>query len=195
MVHHHLSSIVVIPGRLSFPDRLSFVVPSVICRLCLCTALVHPQSTRQAVALQCGGGCSVDYHCHPCYCYSSLLSFIIVVPVAVVHCHCPLLLLSIAIIPHCCPPLLSFVIIVPILVVRHHCPHPCHCFTRSPPHEQLLMRLKAGSGVIRADGDRFKVGGEGGLLVVGGPWLGWFVSSSAIVCSLDPRNQIKQLLD
>jgi hypothetical protein len=34
-----------------------------------------------------------------------------------------------------------------------------------------------------------------GSLVIGGPWLGWFVSSPAIVSSLDPRNEIKELLD
>jgi hypothetical protein len=39
------------------------------------------------------------------------------------------------------------------------------------------------------------IGSRSGSLVVGGPWLGWFVSSPAVVCSLDPRNQIKQLLD
>jgi hypothetical protein len=58
------------------------------------------------------------------------------------------------------------------------------------------MRLEAGGGiVVGAGGNRFEVGGERGSLVVGGPWLGWFVSSPAVVCSLDPRNQIKQLLD
>jgi hypothetical protein len=34
-----------------------------------------------------------------------------------------------------------------------------------------------------------------GSLVVGGPWLGWFVSSPAVVSSLDPTNEIKELLD
>jgi hypothetical protein len=57
------------------------------------------------------------------------------------------------------------------------------------------VRLGAGGGVIvGAGGDRFKVREEGGSLVIGGLWLGWFVSSPAIVCSLDPRNEIKQLL-
>jgi hypothetical protein len=36
---------------------------------------------------------------------------------------------------------------------------------------------------------------EGGSLVVGGPWLGWFVLSPAVVSSLDPRNEIKDSLD
>jgi hypothetical protein len=50
------------------------------------------------------------------------------------------------------------------------------------------VRLKAGgSVVVGAGGDRFEVGGEGR------PWLGWFVLSLAVVCSLDPRNEIKQL--
>jgi hypothetical protein len=81
-------------------------------------------------------------------------------------------------------------------LLSHHCPRPHHCSTCSPPHKQLLVRLEAGGGVVvRAGGNRFEVRGEGGSLVVGGPWLGWFVSSPAIVCSLDPRNQIKQLLD
>jgi hypothetical protein len=35
----------------------------------------------------------------------------------------------------------------------------------------------------------------GGSLVVGGPWLGWFVLSPAVVSSLDPRNEIKDSLD
>jgi hypothetical protein len=54
------------------------------------------------------------------------------------------------------------------------------------------VRLEVGGGVIvGAGGDRFEVRGERGSLVVGGPWLGWFVSSPAVVCSLDPRNKIK----
>jgi hypothetical protein len=82
VVHRRLSSIVVVPGRLSFPSRLSFVVPSVVCRLCRRTALVHPQSTRRAVAHQCGGGCSVDRRRRPRRCCSL---FIVVVPVR--RCH------------------------------------------------------------------------------------------------------------
>jgi hypothetical protein len=55
------------------------------------------------------------------------------------------------------------------------------------------VRLGAGGGVIiGTGGNRFEVREEGGLL---GLWLGWFVSSPAIVCSLDPRNKIKWLLD
>jgi hypothetical protein len=58
------------------------------------------------------------------------------------------------------------------------------------------VRLGAGGSVIvGAGGGRFEVGGEGGLLVIGGPWLGWLVSSPAVVSSLDPRNEIKELLD
>jgi hypothetical protein len=236
VVHCRLSSIV--PGHLSFPRRLSFVVPSIVCHLCHHTALVHPQSTQQAVACQCGGGCSVDHCCCPCCCpCRHHSSFVIVIPV----CHC-----------HSCRRHLLFVIIVPVIVICHlslsfvicHCPcslsssllssfiicchhsssvivpvcrrhhHPCchHSLstcrlffvicppcphsTHSPPHEQLLVRLGVGgSVVIRAGGGRFKVGGEGGSLVVGGPWLGWFVLSPAVVSSLDPRNETKKLLD
>jgi hypothetical protein len=50
------------------------------------------------------------------------------------------------------------------------------------------MRLGVGGHVVVGAGDdRFEVRGEGGLLVIGGPWLGWFVSSPAVVCSLDSR--------
>jgi hypothetical protein len=75
VVHRRMSSIVVVPGRLSFPHRLSSVVPSVVRRH---TALVHPQSTRRAVARQRGGGCSVDRHRRPRH---HCLLFIVVVPV------------------------------------------------------------------------------------------------------------------
>jgi hypothetical protein len=58
------------------------------------------------------------------------------------------------------------------------------------------VRLEVGGGVvIGAGGSRFEVRGEGGSLVVGGLWLGWFVSSPAVISSLDPRNETKELLD
>jgi hypothetical protein len=77
VVHRCLSSIVVVPGCLSFPRHLSFVVPSVVCRRRRCTALVHPQSTRRAVARQHGGGCSV-VRCR-CPCSLSLSLFVVVI--------------------------------------------------------------------------------------------------------------------
>jgi hypothetical protein len=82
VVHRCMSSIVVVPGRLSFPHRLSSVVPSVVrccCCCCCCRmALVHPQSTRRAVARQRGGGCSVDRHRRP---HRRCSLFVVVVPV------------------------------------------------------------------------------------------------------------------
>jgi hypothetical protein len=149
VVHRHLLSIVIVPSRLSFPHRLSFVVPLVICH-CRCRmALVHLQSTQQAVACQCGGGCSVVHHHRSHHHYSS--SFVVVIPVC-----------------HCCS-LLSFVIVVrPSIPVIPHPPlffvvcRPSPCSTCSPPHEQLLVRLGVGGSVIiRAGGGRFEVRGEG----------------------------------
>jgi hypothetical protein len=82
VVHRCMSSIIVVPSHLSFPHRLSSVVPSVV-RHRRCTALVHPQCTRRAVAHQRGGGCSVDRrHCPRHHC--SL--FVVVIPV---RCHRP----------------------------------------------------------------------------------------------------------
>jgi hypothetical protein len=87
VVHRRMSSIVVVPSRLSFPHRLSSVVPSVVrCCCCCChcrTALVHPQSTQRAVARQRGGGCSVDRRRRPCHRCSL---FVVVIPV---HCRRP----------------------------------------------------------------------------------------------------------
>jgi hypothetical protein len=86
VVHCCLSSIVIVPGRLSFPHRLLFVVPSIVRHLHRCMALVHPQSTRRAVACQHGGGCSVDRCCCPCCCLCHRhLSFVVIVPVHHYH--------------------------------------------------------------------------------------------------------------
>jgi hypothetical protein len=214
VVHRHLLSIVIVPSHLSFPCCLLFVVPLIVCCLHRHTALVHPQSTRRAVARQRGGGCSVDHRhhhcCHPCCCHSS--SLFIVIPIVVIHHSSSLSLLSSFIIHHCCPcHRHSLFIVVPV----HHCHHhPCHHHslstrrlfffgcppsprsTCSPPYEQLLMRLGAGGGVVvGAGGSRFKVRGERGSLVIGGLWLGWFVLSPAVISSLDPRNKTKELLD
>jgi hypothetical protein len=97
----------------------SFVIPRsfVVCRLRLRMALVHPQSTRRAVARQRGGGCSVDRRCRPCRCRPPLSLFVVVV-----RCHCSLSLSSMSlsfpvVFPHCRPLLSSFVVVlVPILV-------------------------------------------------------------------------------
>jgi hypothetical protein len=87
VVHRRMSSIIVVPSHLSFPHRLLSVIPSVV-RHRRRTALVHPQSTRRAVAHQRGGGCSVDRrHCPRRRC--SL--FVVVVPV---RCRHPCSLLS-----------------------------------------------------------------------------------------------------
>jgi hypothetical protein len=81
VVHRRMLSIVVVPGRLSFPHRLSSVVPLVVrCRRCR-TALVHPQSTQRAVARQRGGGCSVDRRRRPRRRCSSSSSLFVAVPV------------------------------------------------------------------------------------------------------------------
>jgi hypothetical protein len=183
VVHRRMLSIVVIPSRLSFPHCLSSVVPSVVRRRH--TALVHPQSTRRAVARQRGGGCSVDHHHRPC---RRCLLFVIVVPV---RCPCP-----------CSLSLSLFVVVIPVIVVCrpsslspsssfvvHRCssvhPHssstrrlffvvcpPSPRSTHSPPHEQLLVRLGVGGGVVvGAGGSRFEVGGEGGRWLLGG--RGW----------------------
>jgi hypothetical protein len=139
VVHRHLSSIVVVPSHLLFPGRLSFVVPSVVCHLRRRTALVHPQSTRRAVARQRGGGCSVDRHHRPCHCRCPhrsssspvlivILSFVLVVRPRRPHPHPR---------PHhhrsslsshhhprpCCLSLL-FVLIVPVLVIVPPTVHP-----------------------------------------------------------------------
>jgi hypothetical protein len=52
--------------------------------------------------------------------------------------------------------------------------HPSPRSTCSPPHEQLLVRLGAGGGVVvGAGGGRFEVGGEGGHWSLGGHgWAG-----------------------
>jgi hypothetical protein len=153
VVHHR---------HLSFPCHLLFVVPLVVCCRCHRMALVHPQSTQQAVARQHGGGCSVICCCHPRCCHSSL--FVVVVPVC--HVCCPHLSLSFVVVCHCCH---SFIVIVCPSIPIIPCPplffvvcHPSPHSTRSPPHEQLLVRLVAGGGVIvGAGGSRFEVGGEG----------------------------------
>jgi hypothetical protein len=229
VVHRCLSSIVIVPSHLSFPRCLLFVVPSIVCCLCRRTALVHPQSTRRAVACQRGGGCSVDRHRHPCRRHSS---FIVIVPI---HCCHPVIIIhcssssslslsfivchrrprhrhsSSVVVPvrhcrhhsHCRHSLSSFVVVCPSVPIP--CP-PVGCFfvicppsphsTGSPPHEQLLVRLGAGGGVIvGAGGGRFEVRREGGSLVIGGLWLRWFVLSPAVISSLDPRNETKELLD
>jgi hypothetical protein len=164
VVHRRLSSIVVVPGRLSFPRRLSFVVPSVVCRRRCRTALVHPQSTRRAVARQRGGGCSVVRRHRPRRRHSS--SFVVVVPV---H-HCRPCLSSFVIVVVCrCRSSSSFVVVVrPSIPVIPRPPlffvvcRPSPRSTRSPPHEQLLVRLGVGGGVVvGAGGGRFEVGGEG----------------------------------
>jgi hypothetical protein len=121
VVHRRLSSIVVVPGC------LSFVVPSVVCCLRRHTALVHPQSTRRAVARQRGGGCSVDRHRRP-----PSLSFVIVVR----HCRSSLsFVVHVVVVPRCRPPLSSFVLVlvpvlvpvlIPVLVV--HCRHSLSSF-------------------------------------------------------------------
>jgi hypothetical protein len=81
VVHRRMSSIIVVPGRLSFPHHLLSVVPSVV-RCCRRTALVHPQSTRRAVACQRGGGCSVDRRRCP---RRRCSLFVVVVPVVVIR--------------------------------------------------------------------------------------------------------------
>jgi hypothetical protein len=125
--------------------------------------------------------------CRPC----SLLSSLFVVPVPVCR---P--------VPVRRPRPCSLFIVIPVIVVRcpsslspsssfvvrrrssvhPHSSSTCRLFfvvcppsprsTRSPPHEQLLVRLGAGGGVVvGAGGGRFEVGGEGGRWSLGG--RGW----------------------
>jgi hypothetical protein len=155
VVHHHLSSIIIIPHRLSFPCCLLFVVPLVVCR-CRCrTALVHPQSTRQAVAHQCGGGCSdIHRHCPHCRRSLSLSLFIVVVPVVVICCpRCCHLLSFVVVIPiRCCHSLSSFVVIVRCrhslssFVVIIHCHHLLLSFVR--PSLSFLVHCCSFSSVV-----------------------------------------------
>jgi hypothetical protein len=119
VVHRCLSSIIVVPSRLSFPHCLLFVVPSVIHRRHHRTALVHPQSTRQVVAHQHGGGCSVIRRHHPCRHHSSSLfplsSFIIIRH----HHPCSLssLFIAVPVRRRPCSLLSLFVVVIPVVVV------------------------------------------------------------------------------